>query len=190
MTKDPSAVAARLEQYRDYLGLLARLHLDRRLQGKLDLSGVVQQTLLEAHQGIAQVEERLPEALAAWLRCLLSRNLIDEARRLKGVTHDATRERSLEAALEESSARLEGCLAAEQSSPSQQAERHERMLRLAEALTRLPDDQREAVILHHLQGRSLLETADALGRSREAVAGLLHRGLKKLRELLKGLELG
>src|SRR5579871_4345710 len=75
VTKDPSAVAARLEQYRDYLGLLARLHLDRRLQGKLDLSGVVQQTLLEAHQGIAQVEERLPEALAAWLRCLLSRNL-------------------------------------------------------------------------------------------------------------------
>jgi RNA polymerase sigma-70 factor (ECF subfamily) len=55
---------------------------------------------------------------------------------------------------------------------------------LAEALPQLPDDQRVAVELHHLQGLSLADTGQRLGRSREAVAGLVFRGLKKLRSLL------
>ena len=42
----------------------------------------------------------------------------------------------------------------------------------------------QAIVLHHLQGCSLIETARRLVRSDEAVAGLLHRGLKKLRKLL------
>jgi RNA polymerase sigma-70 factor (ECF subfamily) len=45
----------------------------------------------------------------------------------------------------------------------------------------LPDDQRIAVELHHLQGLSLADVGGRLGRSREAVAGLIFRGLKKLR---------
>lgn len=177
-----------LERFRDYLGLWARLHLDPRLQGKLDLSGVVQQTLLEAHQGSAQVQGRSEEETAGWLRRILARNLIDEARKLRRVKYDATRERSLEAILEESSARLEGCLAADQSSPSQQVERHERTVRLAAALNQLAADQREAVILHHLQGCTLVEVGAVLGKSKEAVAGLLHRGLTKLRDLLQNEE--
>jgi RNA polymerase sigma-70 factor (ECF subfamily) len=94
------------------------------------------------------------------------------------------RERSLEAALEKSSARLEAWLAAEQSSPSESMERNEQLLRLAAALAQLPQDQREAVTLHHLQGWSLAELARHLDRSEAAVAGLLHRGFKKLRDLL------
>jgi RNA polymerase sigma-70 factor (ECF subfamily) len=111
--------------------------------------------------------------------------LANVARDLGRDKRDVGRERSLEAALEESSARLEGWLAAEQSSPSESVERHERLLRLAEALAQLPKDQREAVTLHHLQGWSLAELAKHLGRSEAAVAGLLHRGFKKLRELLQ-----
>jgi RNA polymerase sigma-70 factor (ECF subfamily) len=55
---------------------------------------------------------------------------------------------------------------------------------LAEALLRLPDDQRQAIELHHLQGLPLAETGRCLSRSREAVAGLVYRGLKALRALL------
>ncbi len=62
--------------------------------------------------------------------------------------------------------------------------RNEDLLRLADALTQLPAAQREAIILHHLQGASLTETAERLGRTDAAVAGLLHRGLRKLREVL------
>ena len=80
---------------------------------------------------------------------------------------------------------MEAWLGAEQSSPSERVERNEQLLRLAGALARLPDDQREAVTLHHLQGWSLSDLAKHLDRSEGAIAGLLHRGFKKLRELLQ-----
>src|SRR5262249_2644415 len=121
---------------------------------------------------------------AAWLRRILLNNLADEVRRQGAQKRDAALERSLDAAMEDSAARLEGWLAADQSSPSQVADRHEQLLRLAEAVSELPENQRRAVELHHLRGRPLAEIADDLGVSKPAVAGLLHRGLKALRRRL------
>jgi RNA polymerase sigma-70 factor (ECF subfamily) len=174
-----------LTKFRAYLYALARLQLDRRLQAKIDLSGVVQQTLLEAHQAAGQLRGRSEEEKAAWLRRALANNLADEIRKLSAGKRDVQRERSLEDALAESSARLKAWLAEEQSSPSRNAERQEEALRLAEALSGLPEGQRRAVELRHLKGLSLAETAAELGCSKSAVVGLLHRGVKKLRELLQ-----
>lgn len=177
-----------LERYRDYLRLLARLQLDPRLRGKLDPSDIVQQTLLQAHQMRDQFRGTTEAEQAAWLRQILVRTMTNAARDLGRLKRDVGRERSLEAAIEDSSARLEVWLAAEQSSPSECAEKNERLLRLAEALEQLPEAQREAVVLHHLRGLSLAEMAGQLDRSEGAVAGLLHRGIKRLRELLRDLE--
>jgi RNA polymerase sigma-70 factor (ECF subfamily) len=80
------------------------------------------------------------------------------------------------------------CLAAQQSSPSQQAMRQEDLLRLAGALAALPEEQRRAVELHHLQGCPLAGVAEQLGRSKGAVAALLFRALQKLRHLLDDAE--
>ncbi len=179
-----------LERFRDYLALMARLQLDPRWQGKIDLSGVVQQTLWEAHQALGRAAPEENAARVAWLRRILANNLKDEVRKLETAARDVARERSLEAALDESSARVEAWLAADQSSPSQRAERQEELLRLADALARLPEDQRRAVEMHHLQGRPLAEVAATLGRSKGAVAQLLFRGLKKLREFLEDDESG
>jgi RNA polymerase sigma-70 factor (ECF subfamily) len=176
--------APNLERYRAYLCLLARLQLDGRPGDKLDASDVVQQTLLEAHQKRDQFRGRTDAEQAAWLRQILAHNLADAARALGRAKRDVARERSLDAALDASSCRLEAWLAAEQSSPSQHAVKNEQLLGLAAALAQLPDAQREAVVLHHLQGRPLADLAQHLGRSESAVAGLLHRGLKRLRELL------
>ncbi len=70
---------------------------------------------------------------------------------------------------------------AREASPSQQAERNEQMLRLAEELARLPEIQREVLLLRHCQGWSLAEIGTHLGRTRASVALLLRRGLQQLR---------
>jgi RNA polymerase sigma-70 factor (ECF subfamily) len=176
--------AAALERYRGYLRVLARLHLDPRLRGKLDPSDVVQQAMLQAYQGLDQFRGRSEGELTAWLRQILGNCLANALRDFGRARRDAARERSLEAALDASSARLGAWLAAEQSSPSAQAQRVLVPLRLAEALDRLPDAQREALVLQHWQGWSLAEIGEHLGRSPAAVAGLIKRGLKGLRELL------
>jgi RNA polymerase sigma-70 factor (ECF subfamily) len=182
----PMAFGARdddrpLEGYRDYLLLLARARLGGRLRLKLDPSDVVQQTLLEAHRDRDQFRGG---DLAAWLRQVLARNIANAGRDLNRARRDPARERSLQAALDESSARLEAFLAADDSSPSLRARRNEQMLLLARALAALPDDQREAVALRHLHGLSLAQISDELGRTPAAVAGLLHRGLDRLRSLM------
>jgi RNA polymerase sigma-70 factor (ECF subfamily) len=174
-----------LEAYRDYLRLLARLQLGSRLRAKLDASDVAQQTILQAHEKRAQFRGTTEAERLAWLRAILANVLAAAARRFDAKTRDLGRERSLETELELSSSRLESLLAVDQTSPSERAVRGEELLRLAGALARLPDDQRRVVELHHLKGLTVLEVAQAMGRTRPAVVGLLFRGLKKLRELLR-----
>jgi RNA polymerase sigma-70 factor (ECF subfamily) len=176
-----------VEAYRDYLHLLARLQFDPRLRGKLDPSDVVQQTLVKAHQGREQFRGTSAGEQAAWLRRILANTLIDAARKYQ---RELALEQGFDRGLDESSARLEAWLAAEQSSPSEVAVRQEQLLRLAAALARLPQDQRTAVELHHLRDASVAEIAAHLGRTEAAVAGLLRRGLQKLRELLHENEPG
>jgi RNA polymerase sigma-70 factor (ECF subfamily) len=172
-----------LERFRAYLGLLARLEVAPRLRDKVDLSGVVQQTLLEAHQGLNDYPRsaKTDAETVAWLRSILSHNLADELRKLKARKRDVRREWSLEQALDLSASRVERWLAANQPSPSQHAMRHEELLRMAETLATLPEGQRRAIELHHLQGWTLSDIAAELGTTKAAVAGLLHRGLKNLR---------
>jgi RNA polymerase sigma-70 factor (ECF subfamily) len=174
-----------LEGFRDYLRLLARARLDPRLAAKLDPSDVVQQTLLEAHKERAAFRGGTRAELAAWLRQILARNLANALRDFRRDKRDLGRERALEALAEDSSARVEAWLAAEQSSPSDQAERQEEAARLAAALEGLPVAQREVVVLRHLHGWPLHDIARHVGRSRAAVAGLLHRGLQQVRSELQ-----
>jgi RNA polymerase sigma-70 factor, ECF subfamily len=177
-----------LERFRSYLLLLARVRLDPIVRAKVGASDVVQQTMLEAHRDLAQFRGRTAGEQAAWLRHILARNLANVLRDLRRDKGDVAREQPLQAALDESASRLELWLAAEQSSPSQQAEWHERAVRLAEALATLPENQREAVVLRHWHGCSLVEIGERLGRTTAAVTGLLHRGLRNLRKQLDDLE--
>jgi RNA polymerase sigma-70 factor (ECF subfamily) len=171
-----------LEQYVDYLRLLARLQIDPRLHSRLDPSDIVQQTLLIAHEKLARFRGRSHGEMAAWLRAILATTLAEATRRF--YRHPPERARSLERALEESAGRMEAWLAHDESTPSQKAVRTERMILLAEALALLPADQRTALELHHFQGLSVAETARRMERTLASVTGLLYRGAKSLRERL------
>jgi RNA polymerase sigma-70 factor, ECF subfamily len=172
-----------LERFRAYLVLLARLEIAPRLRDRVDLSGVVQQTLLEAHQGLIDYPggPKTEAEMTAWLRSILSHNLADVLRKLTARKRDVRREWSLEKALDQSTSRLEQWLTVDQSSPSQRAIRQEEILRMVATLATLPESQRRAIELHHLQGWPLADIAAELNTTKAAVAGLLHRGLKNLR---------
>jgi RNA polymerase sigma-70 factor (ECF subfamily) len=185
MPREEEVPALALERFRHYLLLLARLQLGDRLRSKVDPSDAVQMTLLEAHQKRDQFRGRTEAEMAAWLRQMLAYCIADLLRAQGRAKRNAGHERSLEAALDESSCRVEAWLAAGQSSPSQRAVRQEELLRLAEALSRLPEDQRVAVELKHLQGCSVADVARRMGRTETAVGGLLRRGMTRLRELLR-----
>jgi RNA polymerase sigma-70 factor (ECF subfamily) len=188
VTKQSAAAAEDLERYRAYLELLARTQLNPRLQAKIGPSDIVQQTLLQAHQAWREFRGTTEGELAAWLRKILARNLAHATRDHGRAKRDVARERSLEASLNESSARLQGWLAADQSSPSRKAERQERAVRLAQALASLPEAQREAVELHYWQGWTLAQIGEHQGRTKPAVAGLVHRAIRQLKRLLDETE--
>jgi RNA polymerase sigma-70 factor (ECF subfamily) len=182
MVQELEPPARAVEDYRDYLCLLARLQIDPRLRGKVDPSDVVQQTLVKAHQHREQFRGQTAAEQAGWLRRILVNTLVDAARKFG---RELDREFPLEQQVHDSSARLEAWLAADQSSPSEAAVRQEQLLRVARALARLPEDQRVAIELHHLRDLPVQDVAATMERTEASVAGLLRRGLKRLRELLE-----
>ncbi len=169
-----------LEQYREYLRLLASQQIAVRFRGKIDPSGIVQDTLWEAHRELEQGINVLSGQRLLWLRRILANNLADEARKLTAEKRDVGREVSLDQAVEHSSQRLEEWLARE-ISPGSAVEYEEQVLQLVAALTKLPAPQRESLLLHYWSGWTLVQIAEHLGRTRDAVAGLIKRGLRQLR---------
>ena len=140
----------------------------------------MQQTLLKAHENL----EGFRGKTDAELQALAPRDPGAAARAARPQVRPAEggRTHSLEAALEQSSARLESLWQSEQSSPSQEMLRAEQLVELAMALAGLPEDQRTAVELRYLHGLSVPAVAEQMGRSTVSVTGLLYRGTKALRQ--------
>ncbi len=178
----------RPERYRSYLLVLARINL--RTWGpvahKVDASDVVQEALLQGHVALSQFRGTTSAEFEAWLRKILGNKLTDAFRHFGHKKRDAAREQAIHQVLDGSATRIVE-LAADQTSPSQYVLRNEGAIRLADALEALPNDQREAVELHHLAGHSVSEVAEQMARTKPAVAGLLRRGLKALRERVQDL---
>lgn len=179
MPFDPAHVLPQLEEHRAHLRSLAQLHMHAGLRRKLDPSDIVQQSLLKACAAIGDFRGQGNAELAAWLRRILSNTLADAARAYLGGKRDLTMERSLEAAVEASSAWLQRLT---DSSGGNQAARAEQIGRLVAVLATLPDDQRCAIELHYLQQLPVAEVAKRMARTEASVAGLLRRALKALRQ--------
>jgi RNA polymerase sigma-70 factor (ECF subfamily) len=182
---DASVLGKLLEGYRNYLTLLARLTLGRRLQGKLDDSDLVQEAFLEAHRDFGQFRGTTEKELTSWLRRILAHNLANVVRHYCGTQgRDVRLERELEVELERSSQIADPGLVAAPSSPSREAAHREQMVLVANALSQLPKDYREVLILRHLEGLSFPEVAKRMDRTLSSVDKLWVRALARLRRVL------
>jgi RNA polymerase sigma-70 factor (ECF subfamily) len=182
---DKEALGELLRFYRPYLSLLARLKADRQLQAKLDDSDLVQETCLSAHRDFAKFRGRTEPELTAWLREIMAHIAANVARDHRRQRRDVRLERRLYNLLNQSSQIMERALNSPGSSPSQNAERRERAVLLANGLSQLPADYREVLVLRELQGKSLSEAAAQMGRTPDAVQKLWARALVQMRRLMQ-----
>lgn len=175
----------KLEAMRPFLRFVASAEISPNYRCRVEPSDVVQQTMLEAFARRHQFAGASDRELADWLRTMLQHNIHDAVRGLRRKKRDITRERTLAAGAHDDSLAGDDWIPANATTPSQKMMATEELLRMSRAISQLPDDQREAVILHHLHGLTLAQLADHFQRHPSAVAGLLHRGLRKLREQLR-----
>ena len=78
------ALGRLLELYRNYLSLMARVQIGRRLQGKVDAADAVQETFLEAHRNFPQFRGSTEGEFVAWLRQILGARLSNLVRHYLG----------------------------------------------------------------------------------------------------------
>jgi RNA polymerase sigma-70 factor (ECF subfamily) len=185
---DASALGAILERYRNYLSLLAKLQIGRRLQGKIDASDMVQDTFLKAQRDFAKFRGTTEREWVCWLRRILTLHFAQLIRRYYGSQRrDVRLERQILQQFDRSSGAMELGLQDSQSSPSQKAAREEQAVRLADALQQLPPHYQEVIILSHIEGLKFPEVAQRMGRGVESVKHLWARALDRLRQSLKDL---
>jgi len=183
---DGAALGRLLERYHNYLALLARLRIGRRLQGKLDVEDLLQEVSLEAHKDIERFRGGTEAEFLAWLRQVLAAILSNQVRRYFGTRRrDPRREQRITAELDRSSRALDQKLIAPQSSPSHQVARREQAVILADALGALPEAYREVIILRQLEGLSFPEVARRMERTEDSVKNLWARALARLRRAME-----
>jgi RNA polymerase sigma-70 factor (ECF subfamily) len=179
------ALGQLLELYRNYLTLLVRLQIGRKLQGKVDAADLVQETFLKAHKDFPRFRGQTEQELAAWLRQILATTVAMLVRHYTGTQRrDLRMERELAADIDHSSRILCNNFVAPGSSPSQHAARREQAVVLADALARLPEDYREVLILRHMEELTSPEVAERMGRTLDSVKKLWTRGLAQLRTVM------
>ena len=183
---DPSARDRLLARHRSRLRRMVRLHLDRRLIARVDPSDVVQDTLAEAARRLEEYLHHPPLPFYPWLRQIALDRLLDLRRRhLRARKRSVAREEPGVLDLpDESVAELAARLIDLGSSPSRQLLREELRERVRAALGRLPEGDREVLVLRHLEQMPAREVAAVLGVGEGAVRMRLVRALGRLRDLL------
>ena len=187
---DAGAAAELFQHYRGRLRRMVRLRLDRRLQGRVDPSDVLQEAYLDLARRVPEyvADPRLPFFL--WLRLLTGQRLLMVHRQHLGTQmRDVGHEVSLfnGPLPQASSASLAAQLLGRLTTPSQAAVRAEMQLRLQEALNQMDPLDREVLALRHFEELSNGETAAVLGLQKAAASNRYVRALRRLKEVLSAM---
>ena len=153
------------------------------VQGILQAEDILQQTYVQVFRAIGEFEPRSPQSFYAWIKTIAERKLLDaqkrrtRERRRKQATKRADAEKSFAASVLNQ-------VAVEEHSVSRPARMREAVSAMQIALASLPDDYRLAIRLRYVEGQSLEDVGKRVGRSEDAVRGLLHRAKRKLRDAM------
>jgi RNA polymerase sigma-70 factor (ECF subfamily) len=184
---DAHALTELFVRYRHRLRQMVRLRMDRRLQGRIDPSDVLQEAQIEVLRRAAEyaADPRLPPFL--WLRLLTGQRLTALHRRHLGAQR---RNAGQEIALhrgpipQATSVSLAEMLLGRLTSPTQAAQRAEVRLLLQEALNGMDPLDREVLTLRHFEELTNAEVAQVLGLTKTAASNRYIRALERLREIL------
>ncbi len=175
-------------EFEPRLRRMLALRLDRRLQGRLDASDVLQETYLEYTRSIPTYRQRDNLPFYLWLRMVTLRKLISLQRRFLGTAaRDVNREISLNRGPlpVASSCSLAAGFVGHLTSPSQAAMRTELQMRIQDTLNDMDATDREVLSLRHFEQLSNLEVADVLQLTPAAASNRYIRALKRLRPMLQ-----
>jgi RNA polymerase sigma-70 factor (ECF subfamily) len=184
---DQQALGNLFARHQDRLRRMVQLRLDRRLQGRIDPSDVLQETYFEVCKGLAEYLRNPSMPFFLWLRWLTGKKLQFLHRHHLGTRmRDAGREVSLYRGAwpQASSVSLAAQLLGRSTSPSQAAVRAELQIRIQEALNSMDPIDREVLALRHFEQLSNAETAAVLEIGEAAASNRFVRALKRLRKIL------
>jgi RNA polymerase sigma-70 factor (ECF subfamily) len=172
-----------LGRHRTRLRQMVAVRLDRQLSARVDPSDLVQDTLAEADRRLPEYLRERPLPFYPWLRQIAADRLADARRRHLHAGRRSVRREEPAGLPEESALELAGRLAAG-TGPSAGLRREERRARVRAALGRLPERDREVLVLRYLEQLSTAEAAAATGVSEGALKMRLLRALQRMQELM------
>ena len=184
---DQRALAELFEQHRERLRQMVRLRMDRRLQGRIDPSDVLQEAYLDFARRLPEYFKQPKMPFFLWLRFLTAQRLIDLHRQHLGAAiGDVGQEVSLYRGPlpQASSVSLAAQLLGRLTTASQAAIRAETQIRVQEALNRMDPIDREVLALRHFEMLSNEETAQVLGLKKAAASNRYIRALKRMKAIL------
>jgi RNA polymerase sigma-70 factor (ECF subfamily) len=182
------AMQTLLARHRDRLRRMISVRMDPRLAPRIDASDVIQEALAEAHRELPDYLDRRPCPFYPWLRQIAWKHLVEMHRRhVKAQGRTVRREARLDMALSDpSTALLADQLAASGTSIPDRVVRREMLARLRQALEELAPQDREIVVLRHLEQLSLKEAAVVVGITHVAARSRYRRAIQRLHVLLRG----
>lgn len=184
---DEAALAELFDRDRPRLRAMVNLRLDRRLQGRVDASDVLQDAYLDLARRLPEYREQEGLPFFLWLRLITGQRLLHVHRRhLQTAKRDASQEISIYRGTmpQASSLSIAGQLLGRMTSVSQRAIRAEVQVKLQEALNVLDPIDREILVLRHFEELSNGEAALVLGLTKTAASNRYVRALKRLGEVL------
>ena len=187
---DEAALCELFARYRDRLRRMVKLRMDRRLQGRLDASDVLQEAYLDVAKRAAEYRESPKMPVFLWLRLITGQRLMALHRQHLGAQmRNVGQEVSLHrgALPPASSISIAAMLLGRITSPTRAARRAEMQERLQDILNAMDPIDREILTLRHFEEMGNGETAQVLGISKSAASSRYIRAVMRLKKELAGV---